>query len=333
MTMDHEDWLKLTIEDPIEPELPICDPHHHLWDRPGNRYVLEELSRDIAGGHNIVQTVFLECHSGYRISGPVEMQPVGEVEFVKGIAEVSLLGNYGRTKVAEGIVGFADLRLGAGVAPVLEAEMAVDEKRFKGIRHAVPWDPHPEITGYMNSPQGLLLDTKFREGFACLSEYGLSFDSWLYHPQLTELADLARTFPETTIIVNHIGGLLNIGPYAGKWEEVFRNWASGMKELAVCPNVVVKLGGLGMPICGFNWPERVKPPDSAELAGVMSPYYIWCIEEFGPDRCMFESNFPVDRVSYSYTVMWNAFKIITQDFSDGEKAALFHDTAAKVYRL
>ena len=333
MTMEQEDWLSLTIEDPLDPDLPICDPHHHLWDRPGSRYVLEDLSQDIAGGHNLVETVFVECRASFRTDGPLEMRPVGETEFVSEIAEKSLTGEHGKTKVAAGIVAFADLTRGAEVAPVLEAHLAAGGARFKGIRHSVAWDAYPEISGYMDSPEGLLLDSKFREGFACLGRYGLSFDSWLYHPQLMELADLAGTFPETTIIVDHIGGPLNIGPYAGKREEVFREWKNGMRELAGRPNVVVKLGGLGMPIGGFEWAERTEPPGSIELAEATSPYYTWCIEEFGASRCMFESNFPVDKVSYSYTVMWNAFKRIVQDFSPEDKAALFYDTAASVYRL
>ncbi|MFC2003631.1 amidohydrolase family protein [Chloroflexota bacterium] len=333
MTTEREAWLTLTIEDPMDPDLPICDPHHHLWDHPNNRYLLEELLQDIRGSHHIVQTVFVECRSMYRKDGPQEMQPVGETEFVQGIAAQSASGQYGISSVAAGIVGFADLTLGTAVVPVLEAHLAASRNRFRGIRHTCAWDASANITSYMNPPKGLLLDAKFREGFACLQKYSLSFDAWLYHPQLTDLADLARAFPDIVIIVDHAGGPLGIDSYAGKQREVFQEWKRGIATLATCPNVVVKLGGLGMPYCGFGWHERITPPNSTELAEAMAPYYLWCIEQFGVDRCMFESNFPVDKQSYSYTIMWNSFKRISKDLSLEDRAALFHDTAVKVYRL
>jgi predicted TIM-barrel fold metal-dependent hydrolase len=337
MTSAHEAWLALTSEEAIDPALPICDPHHHLWDRPGfviqPRYFLEELLRDAGSGHNIVRTVFVECHAMYRRDGPPEMQPVGETEFVQGIAAQSASGQYGTTAVAAGIVSFADLTLGDAVTPVLQAHAAAGAHRLAGIRHASAHDPSPQISSYRSPPKGLLLDDRFRAGFAQLHKHGLSFDAWLYHPQLPELASLARAFPQTTIVLDHIGGPLGIGPYAGRRDEVFRDWQASIVELAACPNVVVKLGGLGMTVCGFGWRERDKPPSSVELARACAPYYLFCIEQFGVERCMFESNFPVDKVSYSYNVMWNAFKRITAGFSAGERAALFHDTAARVYRL
>jgi len=339
MVTEREAWLNLTIEDRVEPDLPICDPHHHLWhrtdmpDHPGSRYLLEELLKDTGGGHNILSTVFVQCGSMYRKGGPQEMRPVGETEFVQGIAAQSASGQYGKTHVVAGIVGHADLSLGAEVESVLEAHIAAGSNRFRGIRHISTWDASASGRSSMGPPKGLLLDSKFRQGFACLQKYDLSFDAWLYHPQLTELADLARTFPDITIVLDHIGGLLGIGPYAGKREEVFEQWQNGITELAACPNVVVKLGGLGMPLSGFGWNERATPPNSTELAETMAPYYRLCIERFGANRCMFESNFPVDKVSYSYTVMWNAFKRITKDFSSEDRGALFHDTAVRVYRL
>jgi len=337
MPTEHEAWLALTIEEPLEPALPICDPHHHLWDRVGfvvqPRYFLEELLRDTGDGHNIIRTVFVECQAMYRRDGPPEMRPVGETEFVQGIAAQSASGQYGATEVAAGIVSFADLTLGAAVAPVLAAHAVAGARRLRGIRHAAAHDPSPQISSYRSPPKGLLSAPRFRAGFGRLQEYGLSFDAWLYHPQLPELADLARAFPKTTIILDHIGGPLGIGPYAGRRDEVFRDWQAGIAELATCPNVAVKLGGIGMTSYGFGWHERAKPPSSTELAEACAPYYLYCIERFGIHRCMFESNFPVDKVSYSYTVMWNAFKRLTGGFSAGERAALFHDTAARVYRL
>ena len=333
MATEHEAWLALVVEDPIDPDLPICDPHHHLWDRPNNRYLLEDLLQDTGGGHHIAQTVFVECSSMYRKDGPEEMRPVGETEFVEGIAAQSASGQHRTTRVAAGIVGFADLTLGTTVMPVLEAHMAASRERFHGIRHASPWDASPDIRSYRSQPKGLLLDPTFREGFACLQKFGLGFDAWLYHPQLMELTDLARAFPDVSIILDHVGGPLRVGPYAGKSEEVFQAWRRGIVELATCPNVVVKLGGLGMPICGFGWHERTTPPTSVELAEAMAPYYLFCIEKFGVGRCMFESNFPVDKVSCSYTVLWNAFKRISEDLSAEERAALFQGTASRVYRL
>jgi len=337
MTTEHGAWLALTSEEPLEPALPICDPHHHLWDRLNfaiePRYLLAELLRDTGSGHNIVRTVFVECQAMYRGDGPPEMRPVGETEFVQGIAAQSASGQYGPTAVAAGIVSFADLMLGDAVAPVLEAHMVAGAHRLRGIRHSCAYDASPQISSYKSPPKGLLLDSRFRAGFARLQEHGLSFDAWLYHSQLPELASLAGAFPGTTIVLDHIGGPLGIGPYAGRRDDVFRDWQHGIAELAACANVVVKLGGLGMSICGFGWHERDKPPSSAELAHACAPYYLFCIERFGVNRCMFESNFPVDKVSYSYPVMWNAFKRLTAGFSAGERAVLFHDTAARVYRL
>ncbi len=323
------------MEATIEPDLPICDPHHHLWEFPGYRYFLAELNEDISGGHNIVSTVFVECHAMYRSAGPVEMMPVGEVEFVQGIAAQSASGNYGPTRVAAGIVGHAELSLGAEKAgEVLEALIAASPNRFRGVRVMTPWDEDPAVSPPYGTPRkGVLLEDDFRSGFSALSKYGLSFDAWLYHPQVPDLTDLARAFPETTIIMDHVGGPLGVGEYAMNREKSFEEWKGIIADIATCDNVVVKLGGLGMPICGFGWNEREIPIGSEELAEAMAPHILWCIEHFGADRSMFESNFPVDKVSYSYTTLWNAFKLLSRDFSETERAALFHDTAARVYRI
>ena len=324
----------MMIEEAIDPELPICDAHHHLWDGPGDRgrYLLDEYQQDAGGGHKIVKTVFVECGTMYRKEGPPEKRPVGETKFARGMTAESAGGQYGATAVAAGIVGFVDLTLGAGVASVIEAHLAAGKKRFRGIRQSCTWDSDRAILT-MGKGKGTMMESKFREGFACLQRYGLSFDAWQYYTQLSELADLARAFPDTPIIVNHTGGILGIGPYAGKRDESFKEWKRGVTELAFCPNVMMKLGGLGMPRCGFGWHEQAKPPTSTELAAAMAPYYLFCIEVFGAERCMFESNFPVDKISYSYTVLWNAFKRICEGFSPTERSALFHDTAARAYRL
>ncbi len=327
-------WLAQVEEEALEPELPICDPHHHLWDYPESRYLLNEILCDLNSGHNIRSTVFVECNSMFRADGPEQMKPVGETEFVQGIAAKSASGEFGDARVAAGIVGFADLSLGTRVTAVLEAHLAASPNRFRGIRHACGWHTDKRVRrSHSGAPKGLLLDSIFQQGFAQLEKYGLSFDSWLYHTQIGELTQLAQKFPDTQIILDHIGGPLGIGPYHGKRDEVFSAWKKAISNIATCPNVMIKLGGLAMPVNGFDWHKQEKPPTSPELAAAQKPYYLHCLEEFGIERCMFESNFPVDRVSCSYTVLWNVFKRITSSFSADEKAALFHDNAVRVYRL
>jgi L-fuconolactonase len=322
--------LRSNVEDPIQPNLPICDPHHHFFDRPNLRYMTEELLADINSGHNITSTVFIECHAGYRQEGPEEMRPVGETEFVQ---KLSTKGGNGTTAIAAGIVSNANLMLGKAVEPVLAAHIKAGKDNFCGIRGNAASDPHTELSSPMSPPKGILLDERFREGFFYLEKYNLSFDVWMYFHQMRELADLARAFPNTPMILNHIGGPILTGPYIGKDEEVWAEWRGGIKTLAEYSNVVVKLGGIGMPIYGFGWDKHAVPPDSVEIAEAMSPYLLYCIEHFGVDRCMFESNFPVDKVSYSYNVIWNAFKRVAKGFSQDEKTALFHDTAVRAYRL
>jgi predicted TIM-barrel fold metal-dependent hydrolase len=270
----------------------------------------------------------------YRADGPQALRPVGETEFVDGIAATSARGARGPTRVAAGIIGFADLSLGAAVREVLQAHVDAAPGRFRGIRHAAAWHADARIRpSHTTPPPGLLLDARFREGFAQLAPLGLSFDAWLYHPQIAELTDLARAFPETTIVLDHYGGPLGIGPYAGRADDVHADWRTRIDELARCPNVVAKLGGLHMPINGFGWHKGAAPPGSAEIAAATQRYVHHTIERFGPQRCMFESNFPVDKASCSYLVLWNAFKRLAVGCSADEKAALFHDTAARVYRL
>jgi L-fuconolactonase len=321
-------------EDILEPDLAICDPHHHLWDFPAGRYLLPELLADLTSGHNIESTVFVECGAFYRASGPAPMTFVGETEFVNGAAAMAASGRYGPVLACEGIVGRADLTQGAGVEAVLEAHVRAGNGRFRGVRHAGAWDASPDIRpSHTNPPQGLYGRPDFREGFSRLSRLGLSFEAWQYHPQLGDVTDLARAFPETLIVLNHVGGPLGIGPYAGRRDEVFASWREGIRELAGCPNVWVKLGGLGMASCGFGFHKRDPRPDSAELAEAWRPYLETCIEAFGVKRGMFESNFPVDGVSCSYPVLWNALKRVASGCSADEKALLFKATARKFYRL
>ncbi len=327
------DWLAQHHEAALEPGLPIVDPHHHLWDRAGNNYLLPELLADTGSGHKIVATVFVECRAMYRDGGEETRRSLGETEFVNGIAAMSASGNYGAMRACLGIVGNVDLRFGDRTRAALEAHVAVAGGRFKGIRNVAPWHPSGLRASSATPPEGLLRDADFRRGFAALGALGLSFDSWLLHTQLDDLIDLARAFPDTSIVLDHVGGPIGIGPYAGRRAEAFVEWKSGLFELARCANVTVKLGGLGMHLGGFDFPERPKPPTSAELAEAWKPYIETSIEAFGADRAMFESNFPVDKGTCSYAVLWNAFKRLAAGCSVAEKTALFSGTAARVYRL
>lgn len=331
--MLRKEWLAQVEEDILDPNLPICDPHHHLWDYPESRYLLDELIEDTQSGHNVVSTVFMECGSMYRASEPEPLRPIGETEFVNGIAAMSASGRYGEMRACAAIVGFADLSLGSAVGEVLDAHMEAS-RRFRGIRHATGWDPHENVrNSHSNPTERILSDPMFREGFAELGKHGLTYDSWLYHPQIGELTDIARAFPDQVIVFDHLGGPLGIGPYEGKRAEIFAYWKKATAELSRCPNVVAKLGGMVMPVNGFGFHKREKPASSAELLAATGDYYLHMIECFGVERCMFESNFPVDKVSCSYAVLWNSFKRLTEGFSNSEKANLFHDTAVRTYRL
>jgi L-fuconolactonase len=339
MPYGGNDWLALTQEPTLEPDLPICDPHHHFWDFrtariPYQRYLLHELAADMQSGHSVRSTVFIEARAMYRVDGPEEMRPIGEVEFVQGLAAASASGLYGPGRAAASIVGHANLLLGERVAPVLEALKAASPNRFRGIRHSVTWDPHPEVENTAaHRMQAQLANEQVRAGARVLARMGLTLEGWMYFPQLPEIADFARAIPNLQIIINHIGGLIRTGPYAGKDDEVLATWRRGIAAVAECPNVTIKLGGMGMPRTGFDWHVRARPIGSEELAAAMAPYMNYCIEKFGPNRCMFESNFPVDKVSFSYHVMYNAFKRLSQGHSASERTAMLHDTAVRVYRV
>jgi L-fuconolactonase len=329
-------WLAKHVEPIIEPELPIVDPHHHLWDR-GYRYLFDELLADTRSGHNIRSTVFLQCRSMYRTDADAALAPVGETEFVNGAAAMSASGLYGESRLCAGIVGFADFLLGAPVERVLEAHLRAAGDRFKGIRNSSVWDEDASVKTVPGEiPRGLLLDRAFREGFARLRPHGLTFDAWLFHHQIPDLTDLAKAFPGINIVLNHIGGPIGINAYANKREEVTRLWRDNIDALAKCPNVYMKLGGLGMNVMGFGFddPKKHAAPVSSEvLAAAWRPAIEHCIGAFGVERCMFESNFPVDKRSCSYAVLWNAFKRLAKNYSAAEKAALFSETARRFYRL
>lgn len=338
----------------LEPDLPIIDPHHHLWDfqpllprmpeiahpfgritRQSPRYLFEELHADCrGGGHNVIGTVFLQCGAFYRADGPDEMKPVGEVEFVNGVAAQSASGIYGPFRACAGIVGQADLMLGAGVGAVLDAEIAAGNGRFRGIRHIGAHDPDPEVLGPLgHAPAGLYADPRFRKGFAELGKRGLTFDAWVLEPQIGDVTDLARAFPEQPIVLDHVGTPLGLGSYTGRQEERFAAWKAAIDELATCPNVTVKLGGLAMPFCALGELGPDTRTDAATLAALFRPYVEACIAAFGPQRAMFESNFPVDRWGADYATLWNAFKLIARGASADEKRELFAGAAARFYRL
>ena len=326
-------WLATgPAEQILEPELPIIDTHHHLWQRPDHRYLLHELLADLDSGHRVVATVFLQCHAMYRASGPEEMRPVGETEFVAGIAAMSDSGGYGPRRVAAGIVGYADLTLGERVEAVLEAHIRAGGGRFRGVRHSGNWDADPIIGNGAPGPD-VYRRADFRAGLARLSALGLSLDAWVFFTQLGDVIDLARACPGTNIVVGHVGGVLGYGRHAGKRDEIFTSWKASVTELATCPNVTMKLGGMMMRAALYDYGAAEQPISSEGLAALWRPYMETCIELFGPTRCMFESNFPVEKMGIGWVPLWNAFKRIAAGASADEKRALFHDTAQRIYRL
>jgi predicted TIM-barrel fold metal-dependent hydrolase len=330
------DWLALTTEETLEPEIAICDPHHHFWvHRPEpadyQQYLLPDLVGDVNSGHNVHSTVFIEVRCEYRTDGPDEMKPVGEVEYVQTIADASASGSHGPTKAAAAIIGHADLKLGEGVRPVLEAMQAASPNRFRGVRHSVGWDESRELAN--REIKGALGTDGYRAGAKVLAGMGLILENSLYFHQASELADFARALPELTIVLNHIGGLVRVGPYANRDEYVLPEWRKGIELMAKAPNIVLKLGGVGQTRFAYGWDERETPVGSEELAETLGPLMNHCIEQFGPERCMFESNYPVDKISYSYNVLFNAFKRLSKGYSATDRANLFHGTAARVYNI
>ena len=328
------DWLaKAEPEAIIDSGRPIIDTHHHLWHRDGdNRYFLTDYLADCATGHNIVGSVFLQCHAMYKSTGPEQLRPTGETEFVAGIAAQSDSGQYGSTKVAAGIVGFADLTAGDWVRPVLEAHIRAAGGRFRGVRHSAAYDADPIIGNGADVPH-LYNDTKFRAGMKQLESLGLSLDAWTFHTQLDEITALAQAFPSANIITGHCGGLLGYGPYAGKKDEVFSNWKRSVTKLSKCQNVTMKLGGMTMRLAAYDYLGLDAPPTSQHLADHWRPYVETCVDLFGADRCIAESNFPVEKMGVTFAALFNALKRITAGCSEPEKSAIFADTARRVYRL
>ncbi|MGD9800139.1 MAG: amidohydrolase [Parvularculaceae bacterium] len=325
-----EEWLGRSVEAALEPSLPIIDPHHHLWEQHQPPYFLDALKADVQSGHAVVATVCVESHFRYRQYGPAHLRPVGETEAVMAL----IAANEGSPRLCAGIVAHADLTLGAGVDEVIEAHRVVAGERLKGIRHSVSRDEHfPNGIVIRPAPRGLLADARYRDGLKRLASCGLSYDAMLYHAQIPELTDTAAAISDLPIVLDHFGCILGVGPYEALKAESFDSWRRNLRDLAQRENVSIKLGGMGMIVCGARYHEYPAPPGSVALAADFAPYVETAIEAFGPSRCMFESNFPVDKAMYSYRTLWNAFKRLTARHTARERAYLFHDTAKAFYRL
>jgi predicted TIM-barrel fold metal-dependent hydrolase len=326
-----EHWLAQRREEILDPDLPIIDAHHHVWWERPLPYRFDQLLDDVSSGHNIRATVYVESNAMYRADGPEQLKTVGEIEYANGLAAMSASGLFGSTRACAGIVGYCDLTAGESAEEVLVAQIAAGNGRFRGVRI----DPYQDFISKGQVPaEGLLADASFRRGFARLAPLGLVADAMCLHTQLQELADLASAFPETQIVLNHVGGPTQVGPFSDQTEKVLADWSAGMQAVARCSNVSVKLGGLGNPFfCNVNFRSRPAPPSSEDLSSAwrlwMEPAVAW----FGPGRCMFESNFPPDKFGCSYAVLWNAFKRLARPYSESDRSSLFYDTAARVYGL
>jgi L-fuconolactonase len=330
-TPGSREWLALIQEPIVDPQRRIVDPHHHLWRRPGNDYLIDDLWADTESGHRIDKTVFVECGACYRETGPDHLRCVGETEFVREQAAVS--AGRGRARIAA-IVARADLTLAERVEEVVAAHVEAGGGLFRGIRHAGARDSEPEaLTIPGRAPEGLYGRDDFRRGLKRLGQLGFTYDTWHYHHQNGDFAALARALPDTLMVLDHFGTPLGVGRYAGRREEIFAQWREDLAEIAASPNVVAKLGGLAMPDNGFGWDRAPAPPTSDEFVAAQARYYLHAIDVFGPGRCMFESNFPVDKRSLSYAVLYNGLKKIAARFNDDEQDALFRGTATRVYGL
>lgn len=330
-TGPDDDWLALVEEDILEPDLPIIDPHHHLWLRGGYTYLMPELTADLASGHNVVATVFAECHSMYRQSGPEPERSLGETEFVTGQAAMSASGDFGSAQACTVMFGNIDMTLGAEIEPLIDQHIAASGGRFRGLRYSTGWDADERIRNVAPAA-GMLIDPAVQQAAAVLAARGLSLDSWLYHPQLDEVAALADAHPDLTIILNHVGSPILGGPFRGKAEEVFEDWRVRIARLGERENIYVKLGALPIRMPSFAG-DRTLPPGSEEVAAAWRPWIETCIDAFGPARSMFESNFPVQKRWCSYQVCWNAFKRLVGTATAGEKQDMFAGAAARAYRM
>ena len=330
-TSPDDAWLAKLEEDVLEPDLPIVDPHHHLWLRGGYTYLMPELAADMDCGHNIAATVFAECHSMYRKDGPEEERSLGETEFVTGQAAMSASGEFGPARACAVMFGNVDMTLGAAAEPLLERHIEASGGRFRGVRYSTGWDADDRIRS-VAPESGMLVEGKVKEAASILARLGLALDSWLYHPQLDEVAELADAVPDLTIVLNHVGSPILGGPYRGRRDEVFAEWRERIRRVGERENVYVKLGALPIRMPDFAG-DRSLPPGSEEVAAAWRPWIETCIEAFSPARAMYESNFPVQKRWCSYQVCWNAFKRISQEATATEKADLFAGAAARAYRI
>ena len=312
------------------PDVPIIDPHHHLWPGPGQPFLLPDFVARIDDGLRLEATVYVECRTMYRRHGPKALRSLGETEFASAIAAMSASGAHGPTGVCAGIVAFADLRLGRDVGGVIEAHRRAAGGRLKGVRFATAHDPHPRVRSYVDAP-GLLADGGVREGIAVLASEGLVLDVWVFHHQIGEVAAVADAFPDLIVVLDHMAAPLSVPPYDGARGRAMAVWGKAMAELARRPNVRVKLGGLGMKMTSQGAHRLTPGAGTDDLAALWRPLIIPCIEWFGPDRCMFESNAPMDFASACYGRIWRAFARLCAQASADDKALLFHRTARATY--
>ncbi len=330
-TAPDDQWLATLEEEILEPEVAIVDPHHHLWRRNGYNYLLPELAVDLASGHNVVATVYADCHSMYRQVGPEAERSLGETEFVRGQAAMSASGDFGPARACDVMFGNVDVSLGAAVEPLLEQHIETSGGRFRGIRISSGWDADEKIPNVAAKPR-LLLDPHVQEAVSVLSRMGLTLDCWVYHPQLDEVAELADAHPELTIVLNHVGSPILGGPYRGRTDEVFEDWGARIRRVGERENVFIKLGALPIRMPGYEG-DRSLPPGSEEVALAWRPWIETCIDAFGPSRSMFESNFPVQKRWCSYQICWNAFKRLSANATPAEKVQLFSAAAMRAYRI
>lgn len=336
-TQDLEGWHAVAPREAVlDPLMPIVDAHHHIFGTAADPhfYRLQDLGQDVAGGHHLIGTVWVEAYEvGWRTDGPPELRSVGEVEGVVRLTSTPVHGEHGHCDVAAGMVSNVDLMLGDRVVPVLEAHVEAAAGRLRGVRHHAMHDEGKVGSYVKNSRPCILAEPSLRRGVARLDHFDLTFDALVYHPQIDEVADLADAFPDLTIILNHMGQVLGVADFAPRREAVRAQWERAMRSLALRPNVHVKIGGMGMPMFGFGFEAGAAPATSQTLAQAWQPYIDLCLEAFGSERCMFESNFPVDKQSCSYTALWNAFKLATRSLSESERRDLFYRSACRAYRL
>lgn len=327
-----ERWLSSVKEEIIDPDRRIIDSHHHLW-RTGLVYQVDDLWRDTESGHNIVKTVFVDCEAEYRPDGPEHLKCLGETEFVVEQARLSEAGTDGQAIIAA-IVSRANLDMGDAVGDVLDQHIEIGQGLFRGVRLAAARDPNPEMLSFpAQAQEGLYSSPGFRCGMKALGDRGLTFDAWHFHHQNQDFLAMARSVPSTQIVLDHFASPLGVGIYADQREEIFEQWKTDIAAISQCENVVAKLGGLSMPDNGFGWDRRDTAPTSDEFVEAQRRYFLHAIDCFGPDRCMFQSNFPVDKLSIAYPVLFNGLKKIVADFSESEKDAMFYGTAARIYRM